>query len=125
MCFNGPAANQIYTPFLRDALFLVADSKERKTILETLFKTGQYSALEEALDARAKTLKKEYEECRQKYQLLLESAGTDNPAALKERIQEEKQQAKALEAQAAEAQKASAAALEALQQAQQIGRAHV
>lgn len=100
--------------------FLVADSKERKTILETLFKTGQYSALEEALDARAKTLKKEYEECRQKYQLLLESAGSDNPAALKERIQEEKQQAKTLEVQAAEAQKASAAALEALQQAQQL-----
>lgn len=100
--------------------FLVADSKERKTILETLFKTGQYSALEDALDARAKVLKKQHEECRQKYQLLLESAGTDSPAALKQRIQEEQQQAKDLETQAAQAQKAASAALETLQQGQQL-----
>ena len=100
--------------------FLVADSKERKTILETLFKTGQYSALEDALDARAKVLKKQHEECRQKYQLLLESAGTHSPAALKQRLQEEQQQAKDLEAQAAQAQKAASAALEALQQGQQL-----
>lgn len=100
--------------------FLVADSKERKTILETLFKTGQYSVLEDALDARAKVLKKQHEECRQKYQLLLESAGTDSPAALKQRIQEEQQQAKDLETQAAQAQKAASAALETLQQGQQL-----
>lgn len=100
--------------------FLVADSKERKTILETLFKTGQYSALEDALDARAKVLKKQHEECRQKYQLLLESAGTDSPAALKQRIQEEQQQAKDLETQAAQAQKAASAALKTLQQGQQL-----
>lgn len=100
--------------------FLVADSKERKTILETLFKTGQYSALEDALDARAKVLKKQHEECRQKYQLLLESTGTGSPAALKQRLQEERQQAKDLEAQAAQAQKAASTALEALQQGQQL-----
>ncbi|WP_337470364.1 SMC family ATPase, partial [Acidaminococcus fermentans] len=100
--------------------FLVADSKERKTILETLFKTGQYSALEDALDARAKVLKKQHEECRQKYQLLLESAGTHSPAALKQRIQEEQQQAKDLETQAAQAQKAASAALNTLQQGQQL-----
>lgn len=100
--------------------FLVADSKERKTILETLFKTGQYSALEDALDARAKVLKKQHEECRQKYQLLLESAGTHSPAALKQRLQEEQQQAKDLETQAAQAQKAASAALNTLQQGQQL-----
>ena len=100
--------------------FLVADSKEGKTILETLFKTGQYSALEDALDARAKVLKKQHEECRQKYQLLLESAGTHSPAALKQRIQEEQQQAKDLETQAAQAQKAASAALNTLQQGQQL-----
>ncbi|MGN8791846.1 AAA family ATPase [Acidaminococcus fermentans] len=100
--------------------FLVADSKERKTVLETLFKTGQYSALEDALDARAKVLKKQHEECRQKYQLLLESAGTHSPAALKQRIQEEQQQAKDLETQAAQAQKAASAALNTLQQGQQL-----
>lgn len=100
--------------------FLVADSKERKAILETLFKTGQYSALEDALDARAKVLKKQHDDCKQKYLLLLESADAKDPAALKGRIKEEKQQAKILENQAAEAQKAAAAALEALQQAQQL-----
>lgn len=100
--------------------FLVADSKERKTILETLFKTGQYSALEDALDARAKVLKKQHEECRQKYQLLLESAVTHSPAALKQRLQEEQQQAKDLENQAAQAQKAASAALKTLQQGQQL-----
>ncbi|UQT38914.1 hypothetical protein M5E89_10835 [Acidaminococcus intestini] len=38
--------------------FLMADSKERRIILETLFKTQAYRKLEEALDARAKALKK-------------------------------------------------------------------
>ena len=38
--------------------FLMADSKERRIILETLFKTQAYRKLEEALDARAKALKR-------------------------------------------------------------------
>lgn len=102
--------------------FLVADSKERKGILETLFKTGQYSALEDALDAKAKVLKKQYEDCKARYQLLLESARVEKPEELEERLKGEKAESRTLEAQAKEAQEAANAALTALQQAQQLAQ---
>lgn len=102
--------------------FLVADSKERKGILETLFKTGQYSALEDALDAKAKVLKKQYEDCKARYQLLLDSARVEKPEELEQRLQTEKAENKALEARAKEAQKAASDALTALQQARQLAQ---
>lgn len=102
--------------------FLVADSKERKGILETLFKTGQYSALEDALDAKAKVLKKQYEDCKARYQLLLDSAQVEKPEELEGRLKREEAESKTLEAQAKEAQEAANAALTALQQARQLAQ---
>lgn len=102
--------------------FLVADSKERKGILETLFKTGQYSALEEALDARAKDLKKQYENCRTRYTLLLESTQVENVEELEQRLEKEKAENKTLAAQAQKAQQAASTALTALQQARQLAQ---
>lgn len=102
--------------------FLVADSKERKGILETLFKTEQYSALEEALDARAKDLKKQYEDCRTRYTLLLESTQVENVEELKQRLEKEKAEGKALADQAQKAQQAASTALTALQQARQLAQ---
>ena len=64
--------------------FLMADSKERRIILETLFKTQAYRKLEEALDARAKALKKDYEETAAQKTHLLEQAQT---ASLEELVQ--------------------------------------
>ena len=58
--------------------------KERRIILETLFKTQAYRKLEEALDARAKALKKDYEETAAKKTHLLEQAQT---ASLEELVQ--------------------------------------
>ncbi|WP_303814562.1 SMC family ATPase [Acidaminococcus timonensis] len=102
--------------------FLVADSKERKGILETLFKTGQYSALEDALDARAKVLKKQYEDCKARYQLLLDSARVEKPEELEQRLATEKDEGKALEARVKKAQQAATAAQDALQQARQLAQ---
>lgn len=102
--------------------FLVADSKERKGILETLFKTGQYSALEDALDAKAKVLKKQYEDCRSRYDLLLESARVEKPEELEQRLQAEKAESKGLEAQVRQAQQKATGAQEALQQARQLAQ---
>lgn len=102
--------------------FLVADSKERKGILETLFKTGQYSALEDALDARAKVLKKQYEDCKNRYQLLLDSARVEKPEELQQRLATEKDESKALEARVRKAQQAATAAQDALQQARQLAQ---
>ncbi len=102
--------------------FLVAVSKERKGILETLFKTGQYSALEDALDARAKVLKKQYEDCKARYQLLLDSARVEKPEELEQRLAPEKDESKALEARVQKAQQAATAAQDALQQARQLAQ---
>ena len=62
--------------------FLMADSKERKLILETLFKTGEYRQLEDVLDAQAKKLKNSYEELSQRFTTLLESSGSSTIAEL-------------------------------------------
>lgn len=76
--------------------FLVADSKERKEILETLFKTAQYRELEEILDKKAKELKKQYEQQKERHFLLLETAGVKTADALKEKITSQQQEKNSL-----------------------------
>jgi exonuclease SbcC len=51
--------------------FLVAESQDRKTILETIFRTGFYSRLEKILDTRAKKLQTAYDEAKAKQDLWL------------------------------------------------------
>jgi exonuclease SbcC len=51
--------------------FLVAESQDRKTILETIFRTGFYSRLEKILDTQAKKLQTAYDEAKAKQDLWL------------------------------------------------------
>lgn len=51
--------------------FLVTESQDRKTILETIFRTSFYSRLEKILEANAKKLQTEYEEAKGKQNLWL------------------------------------------------------
>lgn len=55
--------------------FLVAESQDRKTILETIFRTGFYSRLEKILDNHAKKLQTEYDEAKAKQDLWLAQLG--------------------------------------------------
>ena len=95
--------------------FLMADSKERRIILETLFKTQAYRKLEEALDARAKALKKDYEETAAQKTHLLEQAQTASLEELVQVLSENKRLLKEKEKEAAKANavlKKATAALE-------------
>lgn len=83
--------------------FLMADSKERRIILETLFKTQAYRKLEEALDARAKALKKDYEETAAQKTHLLEQAQTASLEELVQVLSENKRLLKEKEKEAAKA----------------------
>ncbi len=100
--------------------FLVADSKERKQILETLFKTEQYSYIEEALDARAKALRKQYDETRNRYELQRESVAAENAAALKAQLEEQKKVLKEREVQEKQAQELAHKAVKEYEAARQI-----
>ena len=51
--------------------FLVAESQDRKTILETIFRTGFYSRLEKILDSQAKKLQTAYDDAKAKQDLWL------------------------------------------------------
>ena len=71
--------------------FLMADSKERKLILETLFKTGAYRRLEDLLDAKAKDIKNNYEELNKRFTTLLENSGVANIEELQTVVTEKEQ----------------------------------
>jgi len=71
--------------------FLMADSKERKLILETLFKTGAYRRLEDLLDAKAKDIKNHYEELNKRFTTLLENSGVANIEELQTVVTEKEQ----------------------------------
>lgn len=100
--------------------FLVADSKERKQILETLFKTEQYSYIEEALDARAKALRKQYDETKSRYQLQRESVVAENAGDLKEQLEEQKKILKEREGQEKQARQQAQKAVAEYEAARQI-----
>ncbi len=93
--------------------FLMAESKDRHKILETLFKTQQYRQLEEALDKRAKAVKKSYEDVNTHMAHLLEQSHVDSSASLEKLRKDTQEQLTAREKEVAkagaEAKKASAA----------------
>lgn len=103
--------------------FLMADSKERRIILETLFKTQAYRKLEEALDARAKALKKDYDEAAAKKAHLLEQAQTASLEELVQVLSQNKHLLKEKEKEAAEMSavlKKATAALEGAKKQQDL-----
>lgn len=66
--------------------FLVADSKTRKEILETLFRTQDYSLLEKYLGDKAKDLAATHKELKNKYTTFLESGQIASREELTQRI---------------------------------------
>ena len=102
--------------------FLVADSKERKQILETLFKTEQYSSIEEALDARARTLHKQYDETKNRYEVQRETVGAENATDLKLQLEQQKSVLKEREAQEKQAREQAQKAVAEYEAARQIAR---
>ena len=78
--------------------FLVAESQDRKTILETIFRTGFYSHLEKILDNQAKKLQTAYDDAKAKQDLWLaqlELTKLDELASKIVQLEQEKAQADA------------------------------
>ena len=100
--------------------FLVADSKLRKQILETLFKTQRYSLLEKFFTDKAKDLEKIYTDLKNKYGILLESGQVAAPEELTERIKATKENLNRQEKLLAQATEVAQAADLALRQGQQL-----
>ena len=103
--------------------FLIAESKDRKSILETLFKTGIYRQIEQLLSDKSKQIEREYDDLKRERSFLLESADCEN----KEEVLAKKlgflSEQKNLEADLASAQKALEQAKAAHQAAQTLAAA--
>ncbi|HIU64002.1 MAG TPA: SMC family ATPase, partial [Candidatus Avacidaminococcus intestinavium] len=67
--------------------FLLADSKERKVILETLFKTNLYRQIEDRLNDQRKQLENDYQNLKQHKLYLLESAECESAEQLTQLLQ--------------------------------------
>lgn len=68
--------------------FLIAESKDRKAILETIFKTELYRRIENILGDRSQEIRKTYEDCKNRQQFLLDSTGCENAEAIQNKIAE-------------------------------------
>jgi exonuclease SbcC len=66
--------------------FLVAESQNRKVILETIFKTGFYSRLEKVLDEQAKALEATYDEAKKEQNLWLEQLHLEKPEEIEPKL---------------------------------------
>ncbi len=66
--------------------FLVAGSSEKQRILASLFRTGRFRALEEALKTAAKEAEKRLADLRTRREEILAAAGVGNASDLEERI---------------------------------------
>ncbi len=66
--------------------FLIAESKDRKAILETIFKTQLYSDIENFLKEHSKQLKNEYESCEKQKLQLLETSDCEDADILNNKI---------------------------------------
>lgn len=66
--------------------FLIADSKDRQKILETLFHTDFYSRLEETLGTKSKALQKEYEAIKNEQTARLASCACQSQEELDDKI---------------------------------------
>lgn len=66
--------------------FLIAESKDRKAILETIFKTELYRRIENILGDRSQEIRKTYEDCKNRQQFLLDSTGCENAEAIQNKI---------------------------------------
>ena len=66
--------------------FLIAESKDRKAILETIFKTELYRRIETLLGDRSQEIKKAYDAAKTRQQFLLDSTGCESSDAAAAKI---------------------------------------
>lgn len=101
--------------------FLIAESKDRKAILETIFKTELYRRIETLLADRSSAIDSDYKQLKQQRQFILDSSHCEDQAQLSGKLQELQQQ----QASIAAALLAAASQLEtAKQQRQQAQEVH-
>lgn len=101
--------------------FLIAESKDRKAILETIFKTELYRRIETLLADRSSAIDSDYKLLKQQRQFILDSSHCEDQAQLSGKLQELQQQ----QASIAAALLAAASQLEtAKQQRQQAQEVH-
>lgn len=103
--------------------FLIAESKDRKSILETLFKTGIYRQIEQLLSDKSKQIEREYDDLKRERSFLLESAACENKESLLAKKESHLSEQKNLETDFASAQKALEQAKTAHQAAQSLAAA--
>lgn len=103
--------------------FLIAESKDRKAILETIFKTELYRRIETLLAERSSTIDNNYQTLKQQRQFILDSTECENSeqldASIQLLLQRQKEETAALQTAAT---RLTAAKLQ-LQQAQQLHNA--
>ena len=103
--------------------FLIAESKDRKSILETLFKTGIYRQIESLLADKSKQIEREYDDLKRERSYLLETAACENKEALLAKKENYLSEQKTLETDLVSAQKAFEQAKAAHQAAQTLATA--
>lgn len=72
--------------------FLIAESKDRKAILETIFKTELYRRIETLLADRSSAIDSDYKLLKQQRQFILDSSHCEDQAQLSGKLQELQQQ---------------------------------
>ena len=103
--------------------FLIAESKDRKSILETLFKTGIYRQIEQLLSDKSKQIEREYNDLKKERSYLLETAACENKEALLAKKENYLSEQKILETDLISAQKILEQAKAAHQAAQTLAAA--
>ena len=103
--------------------FLIAESKDHKSILETLFKTGIYRQIEALLADKSKQIEREYDDLKRERSYLLETAACENKEALLAKKEGYLSEQRTLETDLASAQKAFEQAKAAHQAAQTLATA--
>ena len=103
--------------------FLIAESKDRKSILETLFKTGIYRQIEALLADKSKQIEREYDDLKRERNYLLETAACENKEALLAKKENYLSEQKILETDLLSAQKTLEQAKTAHQAAQTLATA--
>lgn len=103
--------------------FLIAESKDRKVILETIFKTELYRRIETLLTERSSSIDNNYQTLKQQRQFILDSTQCEETQALHSKIQTLEQQQKETASSLQTAADQLAAVKLQLQQAQELHNA--
>lgn len=103
--------------------FLIAESKDRKAILETIFKTELYRRIETLLADRSSAIDSDYKLLKQQRQFILDSSHCEDQAQLSGKLQELQQQQASIAAALLAAASQLKTAKQQRQQAQEVHNA--